>query len=83
MYRMQRNLHSILTTRILLNLREAVRQDRARRALANSDMETTLNVSERYQRETPTALSSVVIGVDTWFRDSSVMYDGERNESMQ
>jgi len=63
---MQRDLHSILTGRILLNLREAACRDRAKTALNTSGTDattTSMDVTHPW-----TAFSSIVIGVDTWFR---------------
>ena len=64
---MQRVMHSIVTARILLNLRQAVTVDRAKRAASEDGGVDDTNGS----RSTPTALSSVIIGVDTWFHDES------------
>ncbi|KAF8590890.1 hypothetical protein K439DRAFT_1657008, partial [Ramaria rubella] len=64
---MQRDLHSIFTARILINLREAAYRDRARRTLSTCT-ETALNVDE-HRQETWSALTSVIIGVESWFRD--------------
>ncbi|KAF8482231.1 hypothetical protein JB92DRAFT_3036746 [Gautieria morchelliformis] len=60
---MQRVLHAILTARILLNLREAANKDHA-------DLATrTGNSDQPERRRKDTALSSVILGVETWFRD--------------
>lgn len=73
---MQRDLHSIFTTRILLNLREAAMRDRVGRALTShgTSEDTTQDVNTSYQFDVRgtawSALSSVVIGVDAWFPDS-------------
>jgi hypothetical protein len=61
---MQRVMHSILTARILLNLRQAITLDRGTRAGTLEDNETSFHVNS-------TALSSVVIGVNTWFREDN------------
>ena len=71
---MQRSLHSIFTARILLNLRQAAGQDRAR-MLTISSTGTTHESNQsrergRTQALTRTALSSVIIGVDMWFPNS-------------
>ena len=60
---MQRVLHSIFTARILLNLREAATQDRIGTETSDISRDTE-------RKRTDTALSSVIIGVDTWFRDT-------------
>lgn len=66
-HRMQRELHSILTARILLNLREAAYRDCASREVTVNDTVTWSVIDEA---NTPTTFSSVIIGVDTWFRDT-------------
>jgi hypothetical protein len=73
---MQRDLHSIFTTRILLNLREAASRDRARRLQTRSETDAMLTRANHQsrERETRTAFSSVVIGVDMWFPDSEDGY---------
>lgn len=58
-HRMQRILHSILSARILLNLRQAAYRDRAR-APTSSATGTMPNFTE----------ASVAIGMDTWFQSS-------------
>ncbi|KAF8532562.1 hypothetical protein JB92DRAFT_2841171 [Gautieria morchelliformis] len=60
---MQLVLHAILTARILLNLREAANKDHADLATRTSDPD------QREWRRKDTALSSVILGVETWFRD--------------
>ena len=69
--RIQRVLHSILTARILLNLREAACRDRGVRTLTTSNTaeETSLEANGSCQRGSWTALSSVINGVDIWFEE--------------
>jgi len=68
--RMQRVLHSILTGRILLNLREAASRDREKVGLTkNASAATSFTDGETGARPT---LSSIVIGVDSWFRDTGI-----------
>ncbi|KAF8509156.1 hypothetical protein JB92DRAFT_2948664 [Gautieria morchelliformis] len=60
---MQRVLHAIFAARILLNLREAANKDRA-------DLATTTSEPDQAEwRRTDTALSTVILGVETWFRE--------------
>ena len=61
--RMQRVMHSIFTARILLNLREAAKRDR-------SGMVTSNSSSHISRGRNDIALSSAIIGVDTWFRNT-------------
>jgi hypothetical protein len=63
---MQRALHSILTVRILLDLREASSPDRAKNTLTRGDTNSAVSIPEASAR---TALSSVILGVETWFPD--------------
>lgn len=58
-------MHSIVAARILLNLRQAISLDRANRVATGGGAEG----NEASFHRTRTALSSVVIGVDTWFRE--------------
>jgi hypothetical protein len=62
---MQRVLHAIFTARILLNLREAARDNKD-----NADRATrTSHPNQPECRRNDTALSSVILGVETWFLD--------------
>ena len=63
---MQRVLHSILTSRLLLNLREAACQDRVELASRPHD------TGESDNSQVWTTLSSVVIGADAWFQNGPV-----------
>jgi hypothetical protein len=69
---MQRVLHSILTARILLNLREAASRDRVRKGATSSGEDPVSAVDETQHADTPPALSSVVTGVDSWFIETAV-----------
>jgi len=63
---MQRVLHSILTARILLNLREAAHRDMA---VTNNGTDTDLDFRPRMTRSE--GVSSAIMGADTWFLDNS------------
>lgn len=72
---MQRVLHSICTARILLNLRKAANEDRAWLSEIPTDSDSDSNTRSRENHRAVsgrqrTALSSVILGVDTWFRDT-------------
>jgi len=69
-YRMQRVLHSTLTARILLNLREAALRDRTKKALTIDIIATSFSIDEMNPPEAQTALSTVIMGVDTWILDT-------------
>ena len=71
---MQRALHSMFTARILLNLREAARRDRERTALTSLGADVTIGGARPR-----TVLSSVMIGVDTWFRDPGTTLHAEHD----
>ncbi|KAF8493323.1 hypothetical protein JB92DRAFT_2999308 [Gautieria morchelliformis] len=66
---MQRVLHSVLTKRMLLNLRSLVSPGSASRT-QSSNQTSTRSDNVWIQHCNDTALSSVVIGVDTWFMDA-------------
>jgi hypothetical protein len=73
---MQRVVHSILTARVLLDLREAVSRDRARKETACNGTDSTLTLDETGQPSAPTALSSIIIRVDSWFQDTGTTTQG-------
>lgn len=72
---MERVLYSICTARILLNLRKAANEDRAWLSEFSTDSDSNGTTRSRENHRTVsgrqrTALSSVILGVDTWFRDT-------------
>jgi hypothetical protein len=73
---MQRVLHSVLTKRMLLNLRGTASAGSALKAQTSNQISTRSD-NTWIQHCNDTALSSVVIGVDTWFMDE----DSETNAS--
>ena len=64
--RMQRVLHSVLTKRMLLNLRKSVSSRSTSRTRSSDPGSTQSDSSWTNQHRNRTALSSVVVGVDTW-----------------
>jgi hypothetical protein len=68
--RMQRVLHSIMTARILLNIREAAARDLGKNAPIPNGTSTALSFIRPDQPETRQARSRDIIGMDTWSTDS-------------
>ncbi|KAF8590892.1 hypothetical protein K439DRAFT_1115807 [Ramaria rubella] len=76
---MQRVLHSICTTRILLNLREAASQDHAK-GVANEESDSVLGGQWQSNGGASVALSSIVFGVDIWFAERDVFREGTAHD---
>ena len=78
-------MHAIFTARILLNLLKVVNDDRAR--MMTDDKDTPLDTisGNRGQsisrRRGTTTLSSVILGVDTWFQDTQYTTTESRLDS--